>query len=180
MGLVNIFAVVFIFILFIITVLVLVSMLRAYFSAAPWCPTKKKDWDRVMKLTGIKKGDTVYDFGSGTGCVASYVAKKTGANVIGIELSYPFYLFSRIRNSLIGSKNVKILNQDFFKQNIGNADYIFCFLTPRAMEKLGNKFKTELSSGSKVISYVFKIPDWEPTMIDCDGGSGASIYIYQK
>lgn len=180
MGLFNILAIIFILVLFILTILVLFSMLRAYFSAAPWCPTKKKDWDRVIKITGIKKGDIVYDFGSGTGCVASYVAKKTGANVIGIELSYPFYLFSKIRNSLVGSKNVKILNKDFFQQNIKDAHYIFCFLTPRAMEKLGEKFKTDLSVGSKVISYVFKIPNWEPIKVDCDGGSGASIYIYQR
>ena len=180
MGLVNILAIILILILLVFTILILTSMMRAYFSAAPWCPTKKNDWDRVIKIAGIKTGDIVYDFGSGTGCVASYVAKKTGANVTGIELSYPFYLFSKVRNSLVGAKNVKILNKDFFQQNIGDADYVFCFLTPRAMKKLGEKFKSELSVGSKVISYVFKIPDWEPITVDCGGGSRASIYVYQK
>lgn len=180
MELINILAIIFILILLVFTILILFSMMGAYFSAAPWCPTKKKDWDRVIKIAGIKSGDIVYDFGSGTGCVASYVAKKTGADVIGLELSYPFYLFSRIRNGLVGAKNVEILNKNFFQYNIGDADYVFCFLTPRAMEKLGEKFKAELSVGSKVISYVFKIPDWEPIMVDCDGGSGASIYVYQK
>jgi tRNA A58 N-methylase Trm61 len=180
MTLNNILIIIFLFVFVLLTVLVLASMARAYFSAAPWCPTKKKDWDRVIKAGGIKKGDIVYDFGSGTGCVASYVGKKTGAIVIGIELSLPFYLWSKVRNIFFGARNVKMQNGDFFKRDIGDVDCIFCFLTPKAMNRLGEKFKKELKTGAKVISYVFKIPDWNPIAVDCEGGSGSSIYVYQK
>lgn len=180
MELSNILIVIFLSFFILLVVLVLASMVRAYFSAAPWCPTKRKDWDRIIKAGGIRKGDIVYDFGSGTGCVASYVGKKTGATVIGLELSIPFYLWSKVRNSLIGTKNVKIKNENFFQYNISDADCVFCFLTPRAMDRLGEKFKKELNIGARVISYVFKISDWDPIAVDCEGGSGASIYIYKK
>jgi SAM-dependent methyltransferase len=164
----------------ILTILILSSMVRAYISAAPWCPTRKKDWDRIIKVAGIKNGELMYDFGSGTACVASYISKKTGAAVIGFELSWAFYLWSIIRNFLVGNKNVKIKHKNFFKQDVADADYIFCFLTPRAMKKLGEKFKKELSSKTKIISYAFKIPDWEPWVVDREGGSGTPIYVYMN
>lgn len=161
-----------------LVIIIFVSMFRAYFSAAPWCPTRKKDWDRIIKIAKIKDGDIVYDFGSGTGCVASYIGKKTGAKVIGLEMSLPFYLWSKVRNRLIGSKNVDIQMEDFFSYNISKADFIFCFLTPRAMKKLGEKFKKELPENAKVISYAFEIFGWQPELINRDNGN-TPIYLYK-
>jgi len=43
--------------------------------------------DRMLALLGPKDGDTILDLGCGYGLISQYVAEKTGANVVGVDLS---------------------------------------------------------------------------------------------
>jgi cyclopropane fatty-acyl-phospholipid synthase-like methyltransferase len=155
-------------------------MFKAYFSSAPFCYTKKKDWQRIVELSGIKNGGVLYELGSGTGGLALHLAKNFDLKIYGLELSYPFYLYSKIRNYLFGSKKIKFINCDFFKQNISTADYVFCYSTPRGLKKLTEKFDQELKKGAKVIIYAFAIKDWEPIVVDRGvDEKEIAVYVYE-
>ncbi|RLK58749.1 methyltransferase domain-containing protein [Actinokineospora cianjurensis] len=43
--------------------------------------------DRMLELLGAKEGDTILDLGCGYGLISQYIAEKTGANVVGVDLS---------------------------------------------------------------------------------------------
>jgi cyclopropane fatty-acyl-phospholipid synthase-like methyltransferase len=125
---------------------------------APWWRTNKKTALAICRLAKVKKGDLIYDLGSGDGTALITAAKKFGANGVGIEIDPLRYWISKIRiqrNEL--SKRIKVIKQNFFKQDIKAADVVFVYLVPKALEKLLPKFKKELKKGTRIVSYVYEI-----------------------
>ena len=51
----------------------------------PFVPTPQEVVDKMIELGGVKKGDTVYDLGSGDGRIVITAAKK-GARAVGFEI----------------------------------------------------------------------------------------------
>lgn len=43
--------------------------------------------DRMLDLLGAGPGDTILDLGCGYGLISQYIAERTGANVVGVDLS---------------------------------------------------------------------------------------------
>ena len=52
----------------------------------PYVPTPQEVVDRMLDLAGVKKGDVVYDLGSGDGRIVVTAAKKFGVKAIGFEI----------------------------------------------------------------------------------------------
>ncbi|HEX6768142.1 MAG TPA: methyltransferase domain-containing protein, partial [Candidatus Binatia bacterium] len=51
----------------------------------PFVPTPQEVVDKMVELAGVKKGDIVYDLGSGDGRIVITAAKK-GAQAVGFEI----------------------------------------------------------------------------------------------
>lgn len=157
---------VYIFLLFMI-LLVFGTAAYAGMRASPWVPVFKRDIERVLKLADVKDNDMVYDLGSGDGRIVIAIAHNSQASVVGFEISFLPYLWSKLKILFLGlPQRVEVRFGDFLSRDLSQASVIFCFLTPMAMKKLSPKFRKELKKGTRIISYSFKIPDWEPTMID--------------
>jgi cyclopropane fatty-acyl-phospholipid synthase-like methyltransferase len=125
---------------------------------APWWRTSHKTARAICKLAKIKPGDLVYDLGSGDGTALITAAKEFGASGVGIEIDPLRYWTSKVRIQRNGlSKRIKVIKQNFFKQNIKEADVVFVYLVPKALEKLLPKFKKELKKGTRIVSYVYEI-----------------------
>ena len=125
---------------------------------APWWRTSKKTARAICKLAKVKKGDLIYDLGSGDGTALMIAAKEFGAKGIGIEIDPFRYWVSKIllkKNSV--TDKVKILRKNFFTQNVKEADVIFVYLIPKTLEKLLPKFKKELKKGTRIVSFVYEI-----------------------
>jgi tRNA A58 N-methylase Trm61 len=168
------------FILFaVITVLsiLIASAAWAGFRAAPWVPTWGRDFDRVVQLAGVKQGDVVYELGAGEGRLLLQFARTPAARVIGYEISLVPYAIAWFRTRRLQPR-VDIRFKDFFKVNLGEANVIFCFLTPPAMRKLQPKFAAECAPGTRVISYAFTIPGWKPDVMDKPRPNAMAIYRY--
>ena len=85
-------------------------------------------------------------------------AKEFGANGVGIEIDPLRYWISKMRIQKNGLTNrIKVVRKDFFKQNIKEADVVFVYLVPKALDKLLPKFKKELKTGARIISFVYEI-----------------------
>ena len=52
----------------------------------PYVPTPQEVVDRMLELAQVKKGDVVYDLGSGDGRIVVTAAKKYGVKAIGFEI----------------------------------------------------------------------------------------------
>lgn len=128
-------------------------MCIAYLTGAPFVPTKNASADAMIRLAGIKKGDIVYDLGSGNGKLLLLAAQK-GAKVIGYEINPMLVLFSNLRGAPTRWKN-------FWHADIRDADVIFLYLIPWKMERLADKLKKELKPGTIIVSNSFIFPNWK-------------------
>ncbi|MGA2967912.1 MAG: 50S ribosomal protein L11 methyltransferase [Candidatus Levyibacteriota bacterium] len=147
-------------ILFVILVLLLLlSMVWPPDSPwAPWWRTSHQTARAICKLAKVKKGDLIYDLGSGDGTALITAAKEFGANGVGIEIDPLRYWISKIRIRKNGlSKRITVMRKNFFQENIKNADVVFVYLVPKALEKLLPKFRKELKKSTKIVSFVYEM-----------------------
>lgn len=125
---------------------------------APWWRTDKKTAEAICKLAKIKKGDLVYDLGSGDGTALMVASKYFGAKGIGIEIDpFRYWLSKTLLKKEGVSDKVKVLRKNFFDQDLKKADVVFVYLVPKTLEKLLPKFKKELKKGTRIVSLVYKI-----------------------
>ena len=167
-------------IFFILIILIFGTMLWAGFSAAPWVPSLKKDISRVIESAQIKPGETVFDLGCGDGRWLIAIAKKTKADrIVGFEISLLMYAWSRIKILFNNYPQIEIKYKNLFKTDLSQADVILCFLMPRAMKKLENKFKTEMKPGSRLVSYAFSLPGYKPEKVNRISEKSLPVYVYR-
>ncbi len=163
-----------------LAVVIFSAVLTAYSAliGAPFLPTPTYLIRRAFEEAGLKKGDKIYDLGSGTGKALIIAEKYFDAVPVGFELSPILYMLSKINILLKRTKKSKIVFGNFYNQDISDADVVFTFLIPRSMKKLKLKFEKELHYGTKVISYVSEIEGWEPKKILKKEGMPA-VFIYE-
>lgn len=163
-------------ILFIITFVAFFTLL-AGINGAPSIPAPKSTVKKMVDLMKVKSGDIYYDLGSGDGRILEEIIKRGGI-AIGFEYAPLTYLYSKIRLLLTNKKGGEIFWRNFYKQNLSEASGIFCYLMPRPMVILEPKFQKELKKDTKVVSYVFKMPNKKPEKVVKLKGR-APIYVYE-
>lgn len=150
-----------VFLLLLLTITLLLFLLSMIWPPdspwSPWWRTNKKTAEIMCRLAKIKKGDFIYDLGSGDG-QALQAAADLGAKGVGIEID-PFRVFiSKIRVKLSGNKeNIEIRRSNFFAVNLSDATVIFAYLVPKTLARLKPKFLKELKPGTRIVTFVYKI-----------------------
>ena len=162
------------------------TMAIAGYRGAPWIPTKKKDLDRLINLADIHEGDTIYELGSGDGRILFEIAKRYKVNAVGVEISLLPFIYSKIKlllmNTIFAQKmkgKVKIMYKDMFQQNLKLADIVICFLLPKSINELEEKFTKELKKDAKVISYVFPLKLRKAEAVNKPEKTSISIFLYR-
>lgn len=136
----------------------LLSIIHGGMHGAPFVPSNKRTYQKMIQAAGIKKGNIVYDLGCGDGRLVFAAADK-GAHAIGIEINLFIYYFTCVKQFLFRKKGcIKLGNIHTY--NLKNADIVFCYLLPTVMKQLDKKFRKELKKECKVISHAFPIPGW--------------------
>lgn len=144
---------------------------------AMWVPTKKKNYNRIARLSQLKPGMIFYDIGSGSANMLFYFSKKYNVNCVGIEIAPFWYLYSKIKSLFY--KNVKIKYGSFYKYDLSAADVVYIFLLSRKYPKIKNKIDKELKKGAKLILAYWPFENSKPVNIDKEGSS-APYYLYVK
>ena len=164
---------------FLLILIFLVSFAYAGLKGAPWVPSRRDDTQRFLALADIKRGDVVYDLGSGDGRIV-FAAAGEGADAHGYELSLLPYLASQIRRLWSNDRaHIHIHFKDFWRIDLGRADLVYIFLTPPAYAKLKEKFEQELRPGARVVSYVWPIEGWTPKAVNTKEGR-PKMYLYKR
>ena len=128
----------------------------------PFVPTPQVVVDEMLRVSGVRAGDLVYDLGSGDGRIVITAARKFGARGIGVELNEDLVAESE-ENARVAnvSDRVKFVRQDFFKTDFSEASVITLYLLPRVMKRLRAQM-LELKPGTRLVAHDFDFDDWRP------------------
>jgi predicted RNA methylase len=162
--------------LIIVILLFLLSMLWPPDSPwSPWWRTTDNLARIECKLAKVKKGDVIYDLGSGDGTALTIAAKEFGATGVGIEIDPLRVWISKIRIRFSGISNkVEIRRDSFWNQDISDASVIFMYLIPKTLIKLRSKLLKELKPGTRVVTFVYRM---DLPLIAQD--KKAELYVYE-
>jgi len=161
--------------------LFLLSFAVAGLSFAPWVPCRSKDLERIFRVANLQPGEKFYDLGCGDGKTVFYAAKNFNVKATGIEMSIPMFLTCQIRRLIHHIPHVQFKFDNFFRENLSDADVVYFFGMPDTIKnKLKKKLEKELKPGSRVISYAFSIAGWEPFLIDKPTEKDISIFLYKR
>ena len=115
-----------------------------YYGITPMPTSIKTKKSLLTKLEVIESG-IIYELGSGWGGIAIVLAKQyPQCQIIAYEISPIPYYFSFFKVKLLGLSNISIQRKDFFKENLTEARAIYCYLYPKAMQRLEAKCNKEL------------------------------------
>ncbi|PIT89444.1 MAG: hypothetical protein COU27_00310 [Candidatus Levybacteria bacterium CG10_big_fil_rev_8_21_14_0_10_36_7] len=170
----------FIFFVAIFLLIIIGSFAWGGILAAPWVPLRKKDVKRMLTLASLQKGEKLVDLGCGDGRIILTATNTYGTVSTGYEIALLPFILCYFKILALGfRKKTKVRMKNFFHQDLSGYDVVTLFLTPKAMAKLGEKLKKELKPGSRVLSYAFHIPGWEPDEKDKPSTDGVTIYKYK-
>src|SRR3989344_510063 len=166
-------------VLIILTLLLLFVILMGVFFAIdffldlPYVGTKRQKIDTIIKLSKIKKNQTVIDLGSGDGRLLFASAQK-GAYAIGYELNPFLVLISRFHAQLKGlTENVMIHRQNMWKADLKVADIIFVYSLKKSIKKFEDFVYKNARPGTRVVVNLHPFLDKKP-LKEKDG-----IYLYK-
>ncbi len=135
-------------------------------SLAPHVPTSEDVVRKMLELAELKSGEHLYDLGSGDGRIIIMAAKDFGATAVGVELREDLVKYTRNKIVELGlNGRAKVIHGDLLKADIKDANVVTLYLTTSANEKVAPKLESELRPRTRVVSYCFRMPNWEPTKI---------------
>ncbi len=122
----------------------------------------------------------IVDLGCGIGTMVFFFSSYTKAKVVGYESARLPYIIAIIRRKISRKKNIHILFASIDHADLRQADIIYCYLYPGAMEKLKNLMNEKAKPGAWVISYSFAFSGVMPSHIEEVGTiAPAKIYSYR-
>jgi tRNA G37 N-methylase Trm5 len=126
-------------------------------------PTPYEVVDEMLRLANVKKGDVLYDLGSGDGRIPVTAAKRFGVRAVGIDID-PQRIKEATENAKKNgvSKLVTFRQEDLFKTDFKEATVVTLYLLPDLNVKLRPRLLTELKPGTRIVSHQFDMGTWQP------------------
>jgi ribosomal protein L11 methylase PrmA len=126
-------------------------------------PTPHEVVDDMLRLANVRKGDILYDLGSGDGRIAIAAAKKYGVKAVGIDIDP-----ERIREANENARKAGVTNlvefrqEDLFRADFREATVVTLYLLPDLNVKLRPRLWEELKPGTRIVSHQFDMGTWKP------------------
>lgn len=126
-------------------------------------PTPPETVTEMLRMAQIKKGDVLYDLGSGDGRIPIAAATQYGIRAVGIEID-PKLVTEAEENARQAnvSQLVRFRNEDMFRVNYSEATIVTLYLSEKLNLLLRPKLLSELRPGSRIPSHDFRMGDWKP------------------
>ena len=147
----------------------------------PFVPSPPHVVEKMIEVAEIKKGDILYDMGSGDGRIVIEAAKKYGIRGVGIDLNPELVAKARENAAKEGvSHLVEFRAQDGLTVDISDATVVTLYMFKWFNNALKPKLQ-KLKPGSRVVAHDFDIDDWKPTRIEyVKGPSDGSDYAESR
>jgi predicted nicotinamide N-methyase len=149
--------------------------------AAPYYPTPPEVVERMLKLGELRKGETVFDLGSGDGRILIAAAQKFAAKAIGVELDKGLVTQSRLRIAKLGL-DAKVIEGDIFEQDYSDADLITVYLLPITNIRLAPVLEKKMKPGTRIVCHDFEFTKWKPEkteVIEDREGRSHTLFLYR-
>lgn len=142
----------------------------------PFVPSPQIVVDKMVELAGVKKGDVVFDMGSGDGRIVIAAAKQ-GARAVGFEIDGDLVKESRENIRKAGVQDLaEIRQQDILTVDFSPASVVTMYLLPDVNLKLKPNLMSQLKPGSRLVSHAFDMGDWKPEKVE--RVDGRTIYFW--
>lgn len=129
-------------------------------------PTPPETVDEMLRLANIKKGDVLYDLGSGDGRIPIRAAQVYGIRAVGIDIDPAMVTIASEAALQAGvSTQVQFRNEDIYRADFRDANVVTLYLSDVLNLKLRPKLLRELKPGTRIISHDFRMGDWAPEKI---------------
>jgi SAM-dependent methyltransferase len=150
---------------------------------APFDPTPYEVVERLLALARVKKGDVIYDLGSGDGRILIAAAKKYGARGVGYEIDAGLVKLARENVRRAGlEKLVEIRQEDFLAADLSPASVVTLYLSYDGNLALRDQLNRQLKPGARVVSYAFDMGDWQPKVSESyrdAAGNVHQLYLWE-
>lgn len=154
--------------------LALIFIWPVLYRGAPFVATPSATVQKMIRLADIKPGEKAVDLGSGDGRLAIALA-KAGAEAHGYEVNPLLVFWSRRKIKRAGLKKRAFIHwRSFWNEDLSSFDVVVLYGVSLMMRRLEKKLEGEVKDGTRVVSYAFDFPDWEPEKKE------NGIYFYQK
>jgi precorrin-6B methylase 2 len=128
-----------------------------------YVPTPQPVVDAMLELAEVKKGDVLYDLGSGDGRIPVTAAQKYGVRGTGIDINPVRIQEAKANAEQAGVTDMVTFKQeDLFETDFSDADVVTLYLLDSLNEKLRPRLLAELEPGTRIVSHAFRMGDWEP------------------
>ncbi len=143
-----------------------------------YVPTPPEVVDAMLQVANVRRGDVLYDLGSGDGRIPITAAQKYNVTrATGIEINPERIQEAQQNLSTAGvGDRVSFRNEDLFEADFSDATVITLYLLPALNVKLLPKMLKELKPGTRIVSHAFAMGDWKPEKT-LDVG-GRSVYFW--
>lgn len=128
---------------------------------APYLPTPIVKVRRMLEVARVRPGELVIDVGCGDGRIVILAAEEFGARAVGIEIDPEMVARSRRAVAARGLQDrVQILAANALDVDLSPADVVTLYLTPEGVALLRLHLERTLRPGTRVVSFVYKMPRW--------------------
>lgn len=159
-------------------ILYISSLFYSLVNGAPYVPTSSRLIRDILKRAKLPRGARFLELGCGDGRVVSMAVSEFGAIGKGVEINPMLIVLARLRSWLVGAGSLELLRADVRQTPLKGYSFIFLYLFPGLIESLQERFLTECSKGTVIISHGFKIPALQHKLTDTRPGKPFNTYYY--
>lgn len=159
-----------------IMIILIFGFTTGAWSAAPWVPTRQKDWPTIEELAELQPGEKFYEIGCGHGRLLAYLAQKNPqCQFFGLEISPLLALNAAWHCRKLA--NVKIRWANLWHYNLTEADVVYLFLMPKIYPRLTKLFEQQLKTTSRIVvgDWPFKKPAYRQKRL----AGSVPYYLYR-
>lgn len=151
---------------------------------APYYPTPPSIVEKMLQFGELKKGEKMFDLGSGDGRVVIMAAKKFGADATGVEIEESLckQSMAEIRRQKL-SNTARIIHGDVTQQDYSSANLLTVYLLPHSNTKIRPMLEKQLKKGARVVAHDFEFSGWTPEKtehLEDEEGRGHTIFLYRR
>lgn len=141
------------------------TLVVASYKGSPYAPTREAQMEAIFALAEARPGELLVDLGSGNGAVLLAAAER-GLRARGVDIN-PFWVwYARRRIARRGLGHLAtVVRGDMFAHPVADADIVFLYLVPGAMERLAPRLRQETRKDARIIANRFPLPGWTPARV---------------